>query len=139
MTNHPYTEEDLRAEAARQHADLTRDPDFVRVGEQMEDTQVKGTQTWGSLLAGLPDPDGVADAYEVAQCAIHDLITGAADVSEWAVTLGADGLEPEAHAITLDGDGEPLVRLHLAFHPDMDDVAREGFAMRLARVMAADI
>ncbi|MFI7315183.1 hypothetical protein [Streptomyces hygroscopicus] len=136
----PYTDEDLRAEAARQHAALTEDPDFVGVGEGMEDGPVHSTstdadraRTWEELLD--PERDGT-DAYETAQQKIHDLINNAADVSKWAVDLGADGLQPEDHAITLDGDGQPLVRVHLAFHPGMDDEARQGFAMHLARVMA---
>ncbi|MGV2914464.1 hypothetical protein [Streptomyces alfalfae] len=33
MTETPYTDDDLRTEAARQHASLTDDPDFVGVGE----------------------------------------------------------------------------------------------------------
>ncbi|MFD8866056.1 hypothetical protein ACFV1F_17055 [Streptomyces sp. NPDC059590] len=136
----PYTDDDLRAEAARQHAFLTQDPDFVGIGEGMEDGPVHSTstdtdpaRTWEELLPY--EADG-GKAYNTAQRAIHDLISGAADVSEWAINLGADQLEPEDHAITLDGDGKPLVRLHLAFHPDMDDAARQGFAMHLARVMA---
>ncbi|WP_086710266.1 hypothetical protein [Streptomyces antimycoticus] len=138
-TETPYTEDDLRAVAAAQHAALTEDPDFMGVGEQMDDDTVMSTEgtdggrTWAELLD--PDGDGT-EAYESAQRRIHDLINGAADMSKWAVDLGADGLQPEDHTITLDGDGKPLVRLHLAFHPDMDNAAREGFAMRLARVMA---
>lgn len=143
-TDQPYTDDDLRAEAARQHKTLTTDPDFTGVGEQMEDAWVPSVETaedgsgrtWKQLLVVEDGDDEDYTAFDEAQQKIHDLINHAADVSKWAVELGADGLEPEDHAISLDGDGKPLVRLHLAFHPDMDDAARRGFAMYLARVMA---
>lgn len=77
MTDLPYTDTDLRAEAARQHAGLTEDPDYVGIGEQMDD----------EIWRGLSEDD-----YDAAQRSIHDLINGAADVSEWAVNLGAAGL-----------------------------------------------
>ena len=41
MTDRPYTDDDLRAEAARQHAALTEDPDFMGVGEQMQDQEIE--------------------------------------------------------------------------------------------------
>ncbi|MFJ8146006.1 hypothetical protein ACIQ6R_13130 [Streptomyces sp. NPDC096048] len=101
MTDHPYTDTDLRAEAARQHAVLTEDPDFVGVGEQMEDRHIQSTvidedpdfAPEGATWAGSLDPEGDGtDAYAEAQRKIHGLIQGAADVSEWAVNLGAAGL-----------------------------------------------
>ncbi|MEV5082887.1 hypothetical protein AB0K74_30065 [Streptomyces sp. NPDC056159] len=76
------------------------------------------------------------EAYNTVQRKIHALINGAADVSKWAVDLGADGLEPEDHTLTVDGDDTPLVRLHCAFSPDIDDRARIAFMTRLASVMA---
>lgn len=97
MTDHAYTDDDLRAEAARQHAALTEDPDFMGVGEQMEDAAVDHTDdgdtslTWTELLV----PQGAGASYEAfgeAQRKIHGLINGAADVSQWAVDLGAAGL-----------------------------------------------
>ncbi|MGW1300390.1 hypothetical protein ACWD5R_11340 [Streptomyces sp. NPDC002514] len=128
MTDRPYTDDDLRAEAARQHAALTEDPDFMGVGEQMDD------QTWRSLSE---------DAYDAAQRSIHDLINGAADVSEWAVNLGADGLEPTGHTLQLGvdpGDGDrPRIRLHFAFAPEMDDDARDRFVMELSKAIARNL
>lgn len=140
----PYTDADLRAEAARQHLVLTQDPDFMGVGEQMQDADIESQAPeddedgtidleaaawhWGEVL---DDPE-----FSNAQRKIHDLIGGAADVSAWAVALGTDGLEPEDHTVTVDGDGKPLVRMHFAFHPDMDNAARNSFMMGLARTMA---
>ncbi|WP_112469438.1 hypothetical protein [Streptomyces triticisoli] len=139
MTTTPYTDEDLRVEAACQHATLTEDPDFMGVGEQMDDDIVASTEnedggkTWSELL---PFETDSGKAYNAVQRKIHALINGAADLSKWAVDLGADGLEPENHTLTVDGDGKPLVRLHCAFSPDLDDRARIAFMSGLARVMS---
>ncbi|MER8158123.1 hypothetical protein [Streptomyces sp. NPDC094472] len=145
-TETPYTEDDLRAEAAAQHAVLTEDPDFMGVGEQMDDDIVTSTETdgggrtWSELLPY--EADG-GEAYNSAQRKVHDLIRGAADVSEWAVNLGADGLEPDGHTLQLGidpGDGDqPRVRLHFAFAPDMTDADRDRFVMRLGRAITGHL
>jgi hypothetical protein len=143
-TDLPYTEADLRSEAANQHAELTTDPDFVGVGESMQDTYVPSTvtepdpgqetgSTWGELLPY--EADG-GDAFNAVQRKIHDLINGAADVSEWAVNLGADGLEPSSNVLGMEAGDTPIVRIHFAFHADMSEDARNQFVMRLGAAMA---
>ncbi|MGW2692400.1 hypothetical protein ACWC3Y_11120 [Streptomyces sp. NPDC001296] len=128
MTDRPYTDDDLRAEATAQHAALLRDPDFMGIGEQMDD------ETWRDLNE---------DDFEAAQRAIDNLLTHAADVSEWAINLGADGLEPTGHTFQLGvdpGDGDrPRVRVHFAFAPDMDDDDRDRFVMELSKVIAQNL
>lgn len=128
MTERPYTDDDLRTEAAAQHAALLRDPDFMGIGEQMDD------ETWRSL-----GPDD----FEAAQRAVDDLLTNAADVSEWAIDLGADGLQPsDEHAITVDADGKPIARIHFAFEPGMPDEMRaalvEGIGAAIAQHLPAE-
>ena len=123
MTDLPYTEDDLLIEAARQHVALTEDPDFGVVGEQMDDDE------WRSLSA---------EEFDIAQRRIHGLINAAADVSEWAIHLGADGLEPSNdHAITIQGNGRPIARIHFAFEPDMPEEMRtllvEGIGDEIAK------
>lgn len=136
MSETPYTTDDLRAEAARQHATLTEDADFMGVGEAMEDRYVESTvtdpdariertgSTWAELLPVEAD-DG--EAYDEARRSIHKLISHAADVSAWAVNLGADGLEPEDHDVTLKADERPIVRAHFAFAPELSNEARTAF------------
>lgn len=51
-------------------------------------------------------------------------------VAQWAADIGADGLEPSPLVVQL-GNGNPQVRLHLAFAADMDQAARERFTARL--------
>jgi hypothetical protein len=155
MTERPYTDEDLRAEAARQHATLLEDPDFMGVGEMMQDSEVASLApqhaaedidgqpndadgaTWNQLLP--PEADN-CEAYDLAQNQIYDLIQSAADVSEWAVNLGADGLEPSnEHVITIDGSGKPIARIHFAFEPGMDDDMRTALVQGIGQVIDAHL
>lgn len=139
MTDLPYTDEDLRAEAARQHTSLTEDPDYMGVGERMQGTEID------SLLPPA-EADGAEgphwddalndDQFDDAQQKIANLISHAADVSSWAIDLGADGLEPEDHTLAVSGDGKTLVRLHCAFHPDLDDDSRAAFMAGLGQALA---
>jgi hypothetical protein len=130
VTDRPYTDDDLRAEAARQHYTATTDPDFMGIGEQMDGSPIESTcfdaagerhepgLTWDQL-------DG--QQFGEVQRAIDDLLGKAADVSDWAVNLGADGLEPSPHEVTFDNADGAFVRLHLAFHPSMPEHDRQRF------------
>jgi hypothetical protein len=139
LTDRPYTDDDLRAEAARQHATLAEDPDYMGVGEQMEDRFVRyevvdpehgdltpppGTPRWNELGE---------HEFDVAQNQIHDLINGAANLSGWAVDIGADGLEPEEHSMTVKSAGRPIARAYFAFALDVSE------SMRLAREETAAV
>ncbi|MFC8423986.1 hypothetical protein ACFUN7_24425 [Streptomyces sp. NPDC057236] len=140
----PYTDDDLRAEAARQHANLTEDPDYVGVGKQMEDAWVPSVETtedgsarkWGELLD--PEQDGTA-AYDEAQRKIHDLINGAADTSEWAINLGADSLQPDSHQLTWSAGEQPIVRVHFAFHERMHPEARDYLVTAVGEALQAEM
>jgi hypothetical protein len=118
----PYTDADLRTEAARQHKTLTEDPDFMGIGEQMGDTA-----PWDSLGD---------DDFETAQRAVDDLLGKAADVSKWAVNLGADGLEPSPDQITVSGDDRPIARIHVAVTPDMPTEVRAALIEGLGSALA---
>ncbi|MEU2402779.1 hypothetical protein ABZ609_00335 [Streptomyces rubiginosohelvolus] len=133
MTEQPYTSDDLTAEAARQHHALTQNPNVLG---QMLDATIPSTivedgdtgLTWDEALN--------CGEFDKPARAIADLIRGAADVSAWAVQLGADGLQPEDHTLTVGGDGRPLVRLHCAFAPEVDDAARAAFMNGLGQLVA---
>lgn len=130
MTDRPYLDEDLRAEAARQHSHLTDRPSFDTVGDLMTGQEV-------TLDGGVDWDDFTDETFSAAQLSVHKLITGAADVSEWAVNLGADGLEPYDGQLTLDGDDKPIARIHFAFEPEMPEEMRialvEGVGGAIAR------
>ena len=122
---------DLHTEAARQHAALFTAPDLAAVGQTMDARS--NTPHDGPTWHHLDEP-----AFDTAQQQVHDLITGAANLSQWAVSLGADGLEPAGHTVELgttttsDGQEAPFVRMHFAFHPDTTDAERDQFVLNLA-------
>lgn len=132
MTERPYTDDDLRAEAASQHRAATEDPDFSGIGEQMEGSKIpsRGDVQWDQLGE---------DDFDAAQRAIDDLLGKAADVSEWAVDIGADGLEPLDSVLSMQTSTGPLVRIHFAVRPDMpEDMRRalvEGLAVEIAKYL----
>jgi hypothetical protein len=139
MTDLPYTDNDLRAEAARQHALSVEDPDFMGIGERMQGSEIE------SLLPpeeadgaeGMHWDDLPREDFDAAQRAIDGLLEKAADVSEWAINLGADGLEPLDAQLTLDAGDAPLCRIHFAVRPDMPDDMRlalvEGIGAEIAK------
>ncbi|MCZ0984188.1 hypothetical protein [Streptomyces sp. x-45] len=116
MSTAPYTDDDLRAEAARQRGTLTQDPDFMGVGEQME-----GDLRWAELNQ---------EQFGQAQQTIYDLINNASDLSQWAVALGADGLEPFG---TLNGPG---VRILIAVRPDVPQELRGALVENIGAEVA---
>lgn len=92
MTDLPYTDTDLRAEAARQHANLLDEAlDFAGVGESLFDAPVASRRQDDGLSSTWDEIVQDDEAGEVQE-KVHALIRGAADVSEWAVNLGAAGL-----------------------------------------------
>jgi hypothetical protein len=143
MTDLPYTDEDLRAEAARQHYTATTDPDFMGIGEQMDGSFIDSTVVDPDPERGTEPVTGrtwdqlPGEQFGEAQRAIDDLLGKAADVSEWAVNLGADGLEPLDAQLTLDAGDAPLCRIHFAVRPDMPDDMRlalvEGIGAEIAK------
>lgn len=132
MSDRPYTDADLRAEAARQHALSTEDPDFMGIAERMEGSKIpsRGDVQWDQLA----DHD-----FDTAQRTIDDLLTSAADVSAWAVNLGADGLKPDERSLDTAIGDEPRLRIHFAFHPEISDEDRDRFVQHIAvAVITAD-
>ncbi|MEC3993976.1 hypothetical protein VSR01_10645 [Actinacidiphila sp. DG2A-62] len=140
-TDRPYTDADLRAAAMDQHAAALRDPDFTGIGEQLQGRYVHFEvvdQDHGDMMPppGTPRWDELPeDDFAAAQRAIDDLLAKAAPISEWAINLGADGLEPSSNVLGIEAGDTPIVRVHMAFHPDMDQAARNEFAMQLGAAM----
>lgn len=143
MAEQPYTDEDLRAEAARQHAVLTDDPDFMGVGERMDREFIDSTivdpdpETGTEKITGRTWDALDGPQFERAQRAIDDLIGGAADVSRWAVDIGADDLEPVDGVLAAQTSSGPLFRIYIAVRKDMPDRMRadlvEGLGMEIAK------
>lgn len=143
MSNLPYTDDDLRAEAASCLSALGALPTTADIRRSLPDTYIDSHRipdsgreaTWAAVVG--------KDGLDVAVGEIHALIEGAADTSEWAVSLGADGLEPGGHTIQLgatDGsDDDPTVRMHFAFRPDMSAADRDRFVVRLTQVISENL
>ncbi|MFI1889865.1 hypothetical protein [Streptomyces jumonjinensis] len=145
MTDLPYTTADLRAEAARQHAAHTARPHCGQTYAAMLDAHIESTRTadggmtWAEALDGR-DLDTAAEE-------VHDLITGADNVSAWAVTLGTTSLEPQEPFATRDGDiGMYYAAAQLAIHSGLPAARRAelyrelraAFETTVARVLRMD-
>lgn len=129
MTDRPYTEEDLRTEAARQMLLSVEDPDYMGIGERMEYTPIpsRPDDHWDDLDR---------EDFDKAQRAIDDLLGKAADVSDWSINLGADGLQPDPRALDA---GENRVRIHFAFAPDISDDDRADLIGQFAAFMTSGL
>ncbi|MCX4809041.1 hypothetical protein OG601_47090 [Streptomyces sp. NBC_01239] len=132
MTETPYTDDDLRNEAALCLFALSTSPTVADILRWLPGAYVESHReedrsghTWGDLL----DNTGLAKAARK----IHGLIgeahnaVGALSIARWLVDLDADGLEPTTHEVTFDNADGPFIRLHLAFHPSMPEHDRQRF------------
>ncbi len=108
-TDRQYTDDDLRALAARLHAGAARDAD-----ERIRPTVQRW---WGSEL----DVDQIDEACDE----VTGLLDSTVNVSRWAVDLGADGLKPDEEHVDIPTlDGRTGVRILFAFHPAMPEEMR---------------
>lgn len=121
MTDQPYTNDDLRAAAALMHYGLTTEPNPADA-----DAALSVNPRW--LLV-----EPFSEYEEELREATVELVSKAANVSDWAVGLGIDKLEPEEHNVTLKAAERPIVRIHFAFAPEMPEDAREAFVMSLGQ------
>ncbi|MEV0526006.1 hypothetical protein AB0I66_21455 [Streptomyces sp. NPDC050439] len=125
MNETPYTDDDLRAEAAHCLAALVILPTAADIRRSLPDTYIDSHRTPDSgpeaTWAGVVGEDGLG----VPVGEIHTLIEGAADVSEWAINLGADGLQPSTeHEITINSGPFPIARIHFAYQPTTPEEIR---------------
>jgi hypothetical protein len=131
MTDRPYTDNDLQAQAALCLSALSTSPTVADILRWLPGAYVQGRSgnTWGDVL----DNAGLATVARK----IHGLIEQAGNTdyplnaARWLINLGAAGLEPSEQQLTL-GAGEPRVRIHFAFAPDMSDADRRDFVAEIA-------
>lgn len=89
MTDFPYTDTDLRVEAARQYAEVLRAPDRLEVQDEMQGTPIPSrsgdgqTVRWGQLSGD--------DLHDAAND-VHELLDDAPDLSRWAINLSGNVL-----------------------------------------------
>lgn len=133
MTDRPYTDDDLRAEAAREIKYTLDNIDTDGLLESSTHELGDGSR-WEQLAEG---------DWREALRRVDDLVEGAADVSEWAINLGADGLEPsDEHLITVNADNgveRPIARIHFAFEPGMPEEMRTAFVQGIGQALDAHL
>jgi len=106
MTDFPYTDADLRAEAARQFAEVLRAPDRLEVQDEMRGSPIpsrSGDQTvcWGQL--------SVDDLHDAAND-VHELLDDAPDLAwghgnNWHLAVQVAhrrGVDDELHTALID-------------------------------------
>lgn len=84
MTAFPYTDADLRHEAARQYAEILRSPDRAEVGDEMQGKPISSTA--GDKPVRWHELSG--DDFHDACNEVHQLLDSAVDVSAWSIRLG---------------------------------------------------
>ena len=115
MTERPYTDDDLRSAAALMHYALTTEPNPADA-----DSVLSGHPAWVNVEVGSDEEDKLRES-------VVELVSGAADVSEWAINLGADGLEPCGVSFNASTDNGLVARIHFAFNPGTTDEERAAF------------
>jgi hypothetical protein len=136
MTPPPlYNDADLRTEAAICLLALSTTPDVADIRRWLPGAYVESHReddgsghTWGDLL----DEDGLGEVSGK----VHALVEGAADVTRWAVDLGADRLEPSGSSITVGASEKPIARIHFAFEPDMPDEMQTALVEGIGQAIA---
>jgi hypothetical protein len=143
----PYTEDDLRAEAARQHASLTADPDFIGVSEMMEGEVIPSTMTDIGFVEGEQYElcqgwhQLAPEHFEAAHRSVSDLLDKVINVSEYAIDCGAEGLVPTEHRLVRGVEtGVVCAAFHISLDPHLEldqraydeiaDIVRNNLAFR---------
>ncbi|MFI6491258.1 hypothetical protein [Streptomyces sp. NPDC050564] len=74
---------------------------------------------------GMDTSDWRGEDWDAYIDAVWKILRNAPNLTEWAINLGADGLQPDEHQLTWSAGDQPIVRVHLAFHSGMHAEARD--------------
>jgi hypothetical protein len=124
MSDHPFTDDDLRAAAALMHYGLTIEPNPADA-----DAALAENPRWVLVEPGSEDDERLRESTV-------ELVSKAADVSRWAVDIGAEGMEPLDSILSMQTDIGPLVRIHFAVRPDMPEDMRANLVYGLGQEIA---
>lgn len=130
MTHLPYTNGDLRAEAARQYAEILRDPDRLEVQDEMQGTPIPSRASDGILWQQA----GVDDFHDAVN-QVHELLKDAPDLSRWAVDLGANGLKTTSELTWGRHDNAWDLAIQIAHRPGLKDDLREAITAAVREVV----
>ena len=140
MTDRPYTDEDLRAQAALCQSALSTQPTVGDILRWLPGAYVTGRSgdTWGDVLDNTSLAETARKIHELIEQAGNTV--GALNSARWAVDLGADGLEPGARVIDLGWNNGPLMaRIHISYAASMPDDEREQLVTDLSNAIAATV
>ncbi|MCQ8831840.1 hypothetical protein [Streptomyces malaysiensis] len=143
MTDHPYTNADLRATAAEVVATAIREITPSEIADRMDRNYVQSTnpgdgngRTWEQLLNG----DGLdTTEFLAARQQIDDLIRDAADVSEWAIQLSAASLTPHPAMAWQSTTGGYDVAVQVATANDLIPAARDELMAELRKAVGETV
>lgn len=116
----PYTDDDLRREAARQYAEVLRAPDRLEVGDEMAGQPIlsrSGSVRWGELSG---------DDFHDAGNEVHELLDSAVDMSAWSVNLGARYLKTTTELAWGRGGDAWDLAVQIAHRPGLSAELRDA-------------
>lgn len=116
----PYTDDDLRREAARQYAEVLSAPDRLEVGDEMQGQPVpsrSGSVRWGELSD---------DDFHDAGNEVHELLDSAVDMSAWSVNLGARYLKTTTELAWGRGGDAWDLAVQVAHRPGLSTELRDA-------------
>ncbi|MGW7617345.1 hypothetical protein ACWGLG_16060 [Streptomyces antimycoticus] len=139
MTDSPHTNADLRATAAEVVATAIREITPSEIADRMDRNYVQSTnpgdgngRTWAQLLnrGDLDTTEFLATRQQV-----DDLIRDAADVSEWAIQLGAANLTPHPAMAWQSTSGRYNVAVQVATANDLIPAARDELITEIRKAV----
>jgi hypothetical protein len=141
MSQQPYTNADLRAEAASCLSALGTLPTAADIRRSLPDAYIDSHRTPDSgreaTWAAVVGEDGLGVPVDE----IHALIEGAADVSKWAIQLGAAGLTPHPamgwYCTTSGWDAAVQIATHPDLRPDLAAEIQTAVRAAVDNVMAS--
>ncbi|MGW3428012.1 hypothetical protein ACWDHW_08645 [Streptomyces melanosporofaciens] len=143
MTDHPYTNADLRATAAEVVATAIQEITPSEIADRMDRNYVQSTnpgdgngRTWAQLL-NRGDLD--TTEFLAARQQIDDLIRDAADVSEWAIQLGAAKLTPHPAMAWQSTTGGYDVAVQVATTRMLTDDARDELITEIRKAVGETV
>jgi hypothetical protein len=116
----PYTDDDLRREAARQYAEVLRAPDRLEVGDEIQGQPIpsrSGSVRWGALSD---------DDFHDANREVHELLDSAVDMSAWSVNLGARYLKTTTELAWGRGGDAWDLAVQIAHRPGLSTELRDA-------------
>ncbi|MGW4825036.1 hypothetical protein ACWEP4_40540 [Streptomyces sp. NPDC004227] len=116
MTDLPYTDDDLRTEAATQLR-AARDPETFEVTIEGHKIPSRGDFQWDQLND---------DDFHDADREISELLEGAVDVARWSVDLGANGLHCTSELAWGRGGDAWDLAIQIAHRPGLSKELREA-------------